>query len=235
MGLVSHMVPLKDLTDSQIDEMFGLMERYYLNVSREEFMQDLENKDRVIILESQGVLKGFSTQLFFRHPIGDRNVNVVYSGDTIIEKERWGSMALPLAFGKLLLSLKEEDPDTDLYWLLTTKGYKTYKFLPVFFFEYSPCCEKQTPPFERELIVSLCRRLFPHRFNEAALILRAEKNGQVLRNDIAPITEARRGDKHIAFFEKLNPGHQQGDELACIVHFHRNNIKPFMLRQLGPS
>ena len=36
-------------------------------------------------------------------------------------------------WGGLALSLIDERPGAELYWFLIAKGYKTYRFLPVFF------------------------------------------------------------------------------------------------------
>ena len=56
-----------------------------------------------------------------------------------------GSLALPVAWGRLMLSLEEVGAGQHLYWLLTSKGYKTYRFLPVFFNEFYPCFSSPTP------------------------------------------------------------------------------------------
>lgn len=232
MGLESKIVPARDLDQESVNEMFRLMDQHYRNVRYQKFLDDLMSKDIAILLMSNGCLTGFSTQVLFKHSIDGRKVNVVFSGDTIIERSYWGSLELPLAFGKMMLSIIDREPALSLYWFLTTKGYKTYRFLPVFFLEFCPCFDGPAHPFERRLLASLGRLMFPDRFNEEALILRAEKEGQVLREELAPITEDRRKDRHIAYFEELNPGHREGDELACLARFHRDNLKPFILRQL---
>jgi hypothetical protein len=41
---------------------------------------------------------------------------------------------------------------------------------------------------------------------------------------VADITSARRRDPHVAFFERKNPGHQQGDELCCLAPLARENF-----------
>jgi hypothetical protein len=39
-------------------------------------------------------------------------------------------------------------------------------------------------------------------------------------------------DPHVAFFQKLNPGYAQGDELVCLARFHPDNLTPYIRRQL---
>ena len=131
-----------------------------------------------------------------------------------------------------MLSILTERPDRELYWLLTSKGYKTYRFLPVFFREFYPSCMKEAPAFEEALLHSLGRRKFGNRFDSESWTIRASDGAQYLRSGVADITEARRRDKDTAFFEKANPGHTKGDELVCIARCHEENINPFILRRL---
>jgi hypothetical protein len=53
----------------------------------------------VILLPDGESLCGFSTQVMFDHTVDGKSVKIVFSGDTIIDKNHWGSMALPLVLG----------------------------------------------------------------------------------------------------------------------------------------
>src|SRR5271157_5771578 len=106
----SHIIPIKNIDQTLKDSMFDLMERYYENTFREDFDNDLRDKQWVITLTdaSNQALVGFSTAIAFDHIFENKKVLIVFSGDTIIQKEYWGSLELALAFGSLLLSLKNE-------------------------------------------------------------------------------------------------------------------------------
>ena len=159
-------------------------------------------------------------------------MKVLFSGDTVIEKSHWGSMALPVAWGRLMLSLLEKHPGTDLYWLLTSKGYKTYRFLPVFFQKFQPCYNAEPAAFEKELLQSLGIQRFGKRYDPACGILRAEPGNQRLKEGIAELDDRRLRDPHVAFFQQRNPGHTQGDELVCLARFNPDNLNPYIRRQL---
>jgi hypothetical protein len=234
MGIRTAIAPVEGLSEKHVHDMLRIMQTYYYNVSPDQFVKDLEEKYRVILLWESGRIRGFSTQMLFDHDFEGRQVQVIFSGDTIIEKSHWGSLALPVAWGRLMLSILSEHSDRDLYWLLTSKGYKTYRFLPVFFREFYPSCRKEAPAFEKALLCSLARRKFCDRFDSRTWIIRASEGAQCLRPGVADITERWRRDKHIAFFEKANPGHAKGDELVCIARCHEGNLKPFILRRLRP-
>ncbi|HWI56930.1 MAG TPA: hypothetical protein VNZ22_06870, partial [Bacillota bacterium] len=189
-------------------------------------------KQWAILLYHKERLCGFSTQVLFDFPHENCLTRILFSGDTIIDKSCWGSLALPVAWGRLMLSLQAAGPDTALYWLLTSKGYKTYRFLPVFFQEFYPCCSAPTPAFEKTLLQHVAGHRFGNRFNPATGVLRAEPGAQRLREGVAGLDERRLRDPHVAFFHHQNPGHAQGDELVCLARCHPENLTPYIRRQL---
>ena len=93
------------ITDKEKTDMFLLMRTYYKNVSKEHFYNDLAKKDRIIMLMDGKSLCGFSTQVLLERTIGNRKTNIVFSGDTIIDKQHNNSFALPIAWGKMMFSI----------------------------------------------------------------------------------------------------------------------------------
>lgn len=233
MNLASKTVPATSLSEGMISEMVRLMQAHYEGVSAEQFRADLAGKHWVILLRDGPRLCGFSTQVLFRLGVMGRDVRVLFSGDTIIDKACWGTLALPLAWGRLMLGLLDEEPETPLYWLLTSKGYKTYKFLPVFFREFHPCVGVPVPEFADAIRTVAARRIGGARYDANRGILHAcSPDPQRLRPGVADLEPRRLHDRHVSFFQSVNPGHAHGDELVCLAQFHRQNLSPFILRQL---
>jgi hypothetical protein len=230
MKLESQTIPVAQLRPECVAQMLHLMQAHYEGVPEEQFLSDLRAKQWVILLYDESRLCGFSTQTLFDFPHENRPTRILFSGDTIIDKDHWGSLALPVAWGRLMLSLTS--PAIELYWLLTSKGYKTYRFLPVFFHEFYPCHTAETPAFERTLLSSVATQRFGARFDPATCVLRAGPGAQHLRAGIAELDGKRLRDPHVAFFQQRNPGHRGGDELVCLARFHTDNLKPYILRQL---
>ena len=211
-----NIIERKYISKETSEKMFFMMKKYYENVSKVKFYSDLEEKEQVIILTCNNELRGFSTQRFFEY---SNNTLIAFSGDTIIEKEHRNSTALPIAWIKLMLSVLETNPNKELYWILTSKGYKTYRFLPVFFNDYYPSRERKITNIEKEIIVKFCEKEFPSVFDKKNLLLRADEKSQRLCKGVADVTERRRKNKDIVFFEKKNPDHSKGDELICLARF----------------
>jgi hypothetical protein len=224
--------PVCNLTQEEITRMLRLMREYYLNVNDVEFRNDLFKKDKVILLMDNGELCGFSTWMQFRHICNEQQVNIIYSGDTITDADHRNSMALPVAWGNLMASILDQDSHTPLFWLLTSKGYKTYRFLPVFFKTFFPSYRCVTPDFERSLMISLARQKFGDKFDPETQVVRVAEGSQCLRPGVGDITPTRLRDEHVDFFYKSNPNYGRGDELVCLARCSRDNIRPFILRQL---
>jgi len=233
MNLQAKVVPIPEVTDAQIERMLALMNAHYENVSDYSFRTDLARKNWVIILEDGAGIQGFSTQSLSQMTIQGTPVRLLFSGDTIIDQQHWGSPALSIAWGRMMLSLLADDPSLPLYWILTSKGYKTYRFLPVFFKEYYPHSERTPPDFAHRLLTTYCKAQYGPRFDPVRWIIRAENSGQRLRPGLADITPSRRRNRDVLFFESSNPGHARGDELACIAQFHPKNLTPFIRRWLA--
>ena len=132
-----------ELTAAQIAVMFDLLGTFFAGVTRPTFDQDLSEKSHVILLEDQhGCLRGFSTLLIYRTNVPNTDATIVYSGDTIVHRDWWGSPALPVTW---LRAVRELTPSTTpVYWLLLTSGFRTYRFLSVFWREFYPRYDAET-------------------------------------------------------------------------------------------
>jgi hypothetical protein len=235
MKLTGQVVRLNDITDVEREEMFLLLETYYANVDRSSFQSDLDEKHWVILLKDPllGVVRGFSTQMLLHVEVGTRMVRALFSGDTIVRREYWARNPLAHVWGNFALALIDEHRAGPLVWFLTTKGYKTYRFLPLFFHEFYPRHDQITPTREAEMIDALARHKYPTGYDAASGVLRWGDSGCRLREGVAEVDHGRMRDPHIRYFTQLNPGHERGDELCCIAPLTRENFTPAAYRVIG--
>lgn len=221
MRLTAETVPVSELGGDDRDRMFALMDAYYEGLYRERFDADLREKQWVILVRepADGALCGFSTQMLFRAG----GAAFLFSGDTIIDRDRWGDSALAGAWGRLALELIDA-ADGPLWWFLASKGYKTFRFLPVFFREFHPHPERPTPPAVRGLLDAAAAHKFGRRYDAAAGVVRACADR--LRAGVADLTPERLHDPFVRFFVERNPGHARGEELCCLASLTRDNFTP---------
>lgn len=219
--LTAACVKVSSLKSAEIDEMFRLFGEYYANVSYEQFKSDLQKKEHVFVMRDPQLpdIKGFSTIVAVSAPAGGRTARGFFSGDTVIDKEYWGSGALGVAFLKFLFLQKLKHPFSPLYWFLISKGYKTYLMMANNFETYYPRFDQPTPAKVQALLDSFAQQLYPTTYNPVTgLIVHPESDAKDrLKAQVAPICEKLLAENpRVAFFVERNPNWKQGDELACL-------------------
>ena len=226
-SLTSIAVPSADLSAMEIQAMFRVFSENFSGATPEIFERDLNNKNWVILLRDCETkeLEGFSTLALYETECNGDPISVVYSGDTIIRREYWGTPELPRSWIHTVLE-KSAHMTQPLYWLLISSGYKTYRFLTVFYKDFYPRCDKPTPPAIQSMMDYLATQRFGSEYHCAEGIVRFNAGATPLRDGIAEITDERLRDPHIAFYLEKNPGHVNGDELVCITQIHPDNFTP---------
>ncbi|MEO6784676.1 MAG: hypothetical protein ABI318_00980 [Chthoniobacteraceae bacterium] len=219
------LLPRAALTHSQRDEMYALLTEHFEGVTRVQFERDLAEKNWVIEIRRDGVLLGFSTLLVCDERFDGAALTAIYSGDTIVAPEAWRSPALARAWIAAVNHLRAAAPARSCHWLLLTSGFRTYRCLPVFWRSFFPRHDTPTPQHERRLLDYLARARYGECYDEATGIVRFP-HPQKLRGPLGEIAAGRAADARVAFFLARNPGHNDGDELACITEISETNLTP---------
>ena len=192
------------------DAMFTLYTTYFETGDRVTFERDLAEKEWVILLTAEdGQVEGFSTLMRMR--VGE--ATIFYSGDTIVAPQRWGSFELPRVWSRHVFA----EADANTYWFLISSGYRTYRFLPLFFREFYPRDQAMKPLLDRIAISK-----FGDAYDAGTGVIRLATPAP-LRSGLSD-PELRMNNPHVRFFVEANPGHANGDELACLVRIHPDNL-----------
>ncbi len=211
-------------TDTDRAAMFALLSAHFEGVDAQQFSSDLDEKNWIVWIEDErGALVGFSTLLAETLDVCGETINVIYSGDTIVSRSAWGSAAFPRAWIHAVYSLRDTLPPGRLLWLLLTSGFRTYRFLPVFWREFYPCVNRATPPNWKSILDLLAERRYGDQYDATTSLVRFAKP-QRLIDELRDIPAGRCRDPHVDFFLSLNPGHVHGDELACIADLDPSNL-----------
>jgi hypothetical protein len=227
-----------ELSQSQRHQMYDLLEAYFVGTRRSQFDRDLAEKESVILLrdEISGAIHGFSTFMRMFATIEDRPIVAFFSGDTIIAREYWGDTLLSRLWSQTIFAEAEliriASPGAKIYWFLICSGYRTWRFLPVFFREFYPNPHSATPAFEQKILDVLGTKKFGEEYVSSCGVVRFH-HPTPLHPGVSDLTEERRRDKSIAFFERVNPGHARGDELACLTEISSQNLTRAGARMVG--
>jgi hypothetical protein len=227
--LAGSVVPRAFVTRDDRDQMYGLLQAYFCGTDRDRFEADLREKEAVLLLRDadSGRIQGFSTLMRMTASIDEKEVVAFFSGDTIIDREYWGETVLSRLWSQTVFAEAErvvaERPAAAIYWFLICSGYKTWRFLPVFFREFYPNACGPTPPHLQRILDTLGARKFGDQYLPETGIVRL-RAATPLRRGIATVTDERLRDPQVAFFARMNPGHARGDELACLTELSRANL-----------
>ncbi|WP_293149563.1 hypothetical protein [Okeania sp. SIO2C9] len=221
----SQLINNKELSSQQKNEMYLLLSTHFVGVKRDVFDEDLAEKNWILLLKDKNShqLQGFSTLLIYNTEFKGETISVVYSGDTIVDPSAWSSSALSKAWIEAIDLLSQEFALGKLYWLLICSGYRTYRFLPVFWQEFYPRFERETPKEIQDLIDFLAAKKFGKNYDRETGIVRFLHPHQ-LKEGLKGIPPERLNDPHISFFNNKNPCHINGDELVCLTEISLENL-----------
>jgi hypothetical protein len=211
-----------ELTRSDRDAMFALYTSYFDTSDRLTFERDLAEKEWVILLRGEdGGVEGFSTLM--RMTVGE--ATVFFSGDTIVARHRWGAFDLPRIWSRYVFTMA----GPNVYWFLISSGYRTYRYLPLFFREFYPRADGGAPL--KPLLDTIAAAKFGDAYDPDSGVVRLATPAP-LRDGVSD-PELRMHNPDVRFFVTRNPGHANGDELACLVPIDVANLTSAGLRMIG--
>lgn len=228
--LTGRIVPIRQLGQGDTAQMFSLMDTFYAYMEKAIFLSDLSKKDYCVLLyDDRGVIQGFSTQQLLKVKVGSICVHGVFSGDTIIHKDCWGSMEIFKCFARFFFPYGAQYEH--FYWFLSSKGYKTYKILPTFFQKFYPNYHDETPPMMKNIMDAFGKGMYPVEYEQETGVIVYRQTKDTLKPGVADITPRHLRDPDIAFFAARNPAYQRGNDMVCIAELKERNLKP-MIRRL---
>jgi hypothetical protein len=220
--LVARTVPVTSLDRATTAAAYRLFASLYEGTDRARFERDLSEKQLIVLLHDRNdrTLQGFSTI-----HVGDvvhrgRPATLVYSGDTAIHPAYWGQKRLQREFSRVLLRQKLRHPTRPLLWFLISKGYKTYLLLTHHFPTSIPRYDRPLDSEMQATLDDVALRRFGTAYNPGRGIVTHPTPRERVRRDVAPLGGPLLNDPHVSFFAARNPGHANGDELACLAEIH---------------
>jgi hypothetical protein len=237
MSVAARIVSTARLSARDMSAAFDLHSRYFVDVRHETFARDMAEKDYVIQLrDGDGNLVGFSTLQHLDLDVAGVSVKFVFSGNTVVDVNHRNTPALAGSFGHHMLRLLDRcKPHTAICWFLITKGFRTYRFLPVFFHEFYPRYDMSTPTEDSIRMHAIASFKYNRNFDPTAGVVRAVETTDRLAPRHCIIPQHRLRDPHVRFFVDSNPAFDCGDELACIARISRSNFNAFAYRAIAAT
>lgn len=219
MSTLKHVLrPRESLNDVERARMLSLMQLCYDNVDPARFHSDLENKrDVIVLVDDDGTIMGFSTVRIAEELLDGRRVDILFSGDTVIHPDCWGAKALQWGFLAYTLRHKLRRPWRPLYWLLLSKGYKTYLLLT----NNLPTAFPRRAHVAPDSLVALRNKVandwWGSEYDATTEILTWADARDRVRSGVAALDAQTLAHPDIAWFVEKNPRWSEGQELVCFA------------------
>jgi hypothetical protein len=220
---------ITELSEQNYRNMQNLYLSHYDGSTALQFETDLQEKSEAILVFNQENLVGFTTLKVYEHEWAGRNIQIVYSGDTIVDPAHWGQQALAFTWIAKMGELKRAKPDLPMYWFLIVKGHRTYKYLPVFGKSFYPHWNIDRSDL-KPLADDLALKKFGHDYNPTTGVVEFPLSKGHLKPDIALPSEEEKSRDAVRFFLQRNPNYLHGHELVCLCEITEENMKPLTRR-----
>jgi len=212
----SKILPVTSLSDKSISEMAKLFEQYYVDISLEQFRSDLFEKTHVFMFTDKKKIVGFST-IFRKHIPSVGPGTFLFSGDTVLMEEYWGSKILQKTFFRYIVESKLRTPALPLYWMLISKGFKTYLMMRRNFAHSFPQQDTKTPETIQKIMDHFYKWKYGEFYNPRTGLITFESSRGAVKGKIADPTKENFEDPEVQYFLGKNPDYKKGVELACVA------------------
>jgi hypothetical protein len=234
MSYITKFAATAHLDQSTLEALAGLYLSNYDGTNLSLFKADLADKDEVLLLYSDDNLVGFTTFKTYLRDWNNQKIKILYSGDTIVDRDHWGQQALAFAWIGRMGEIKRQDPDIQFYWFLLVKGHRTFKYMPVFGKTFYPHWSIDRDELKL-LATTLAEEKFGSEFNPTNGVVEFKSSRGHLKAEIANPSEEDMTKEAVQFFIERNPNYKNGHELVCICEMEEHNMKPLTKRLFRKS
>ncbi len=223
--ITSTLLLRQEVDESRAEQMFDLFKAHFDGVEDLVFREDLDEKTHVLLLEDPVEVVGFTTLRLYTTEFRGDPISVLFSGDTIVAPDARKSPLLSSSWIGAVESIRATCPEGQpFYWFLICSGFRTYRFLPLFFQEFYPRHNEATPDRLQDLMHQLASDRYGANYSRETGVVRLPGRQTPLRTAEGTIPDSRRKNPHVAFFESRNPSHMEGEELVCITRPVPDNL-----------
>ncbi len=221
---------VKSVSDEVVRRIFDdLYKDYYDGVTYDGYFRDhFKEKDYVILLSTNGAIRGFSLQQVLRTRVDGEEAVVLWAGDILVHPDYWGKNEYRLKLFELCMKLYDENPGKRVYRLATPKGYKTYRVAHNLFHTYYPSPDHNYyPEFEAAIIDDILSSKYPPEiYHKEEKLLVVREDDHRLAKGFAQVTPDKLNDPIIKCFYENNPDYTRGNEIPVIARITPENLKP---------
>ena len=231
--IVSETKKIATCSEHEKETFYQLLCQGFLGVTWNDFIRDFQEKDAVMILRKErceGEIVGWSTLMVLSLAMADIEVKGIFSGDTIVLPEYRSGTGLGVELGRYFMQIYKQFPQHIVYYILISKGWRTYKILPFFFKEFSPRYDKPTSACDKAVMDAFGKKKYSYHYNPVTGVVTFSP--QKLRPESVDAIPVKI-DAQTQFFLRSNPGYLEGHELVCVARVAPDNFTSALKRLLN--
>lgn len=234
--ITSQTKTIQECTFSEMRQCYGLLLREFDGVIWKDFTRDFKEKDHVMMLiNEQGLIVGFSTLMIIDLNVSGRTTKAIFSGDTAVLNEYRDSFGFATELAKYFTRSIEMYPENDVYYVLITKGWRTYRVLPFYFKEFAPSYRQPTSKEQSAVIDVFGYKKYPKNYDSRSGLLVFGGEVQRLKAESTDALPPAKNSPDADFFFSRNPDYLSGNELICVAKVALENFTGAMQRLRGPD
>ena len=228
--IISQTKAIEDCSISVLNQCYELLCKEFAGVYFDNFVRDFNEKDVVMLIEIDNKIVGFSTLMLIDLPIPGRSVKAVFSGDTAVLREYRGSSGIGVEIGNFFIQTIKRFPSYEIYYVLISKGWRTYRILPSFFNDFSPRYDMSISDYDKSVMDTFGLVKYPNHYDPDSGLLVFNGDVERLKLESLDAVPPIKMDSHTDFFLKRNPDYLKGNELVCIARVTPKNFAGAMIR-----
>lgn len=221
MAKASQKVSIDVIASDQVaapvwDEIWALTQTFF-QTERHYAEQKLKRRQRIVLFRAGPgrELIGIASIDIYPVLFKRRKLVAIHTSHVLLKEAYRGRNLLQRIGFNTFLEVRARYPLHRIYWFFETFSYKSYLLLPRNFRDYWPRPEQTTPDWERALMDYLATLIHRSAWRaERGIVMRSGQKR--LQPDAAPLTDGASASPELAYFERANPGHAQGDMLVCL-------------------
>lgn len=235
MRVITDVRATAAITRREWDDIWSLTQSFY-DTDRAYAEERLKAHRRTALFRSAGdaALVGMASLDAYPVTFAGRKLAVIYTSHVLLQPSYRGHNLIQRLGLRTFLETRVRYPIRPIYWFFDTFSYKSYLLLPRNFREFWPRHDCATPTWERTLMNQLATQTYGSAWQaESGVVVRSGRKR--LRPDVAPLDETLSRTPDIEFFNRVNPGHAEGDMLVCLCPLNGANWLSIGARSLERS
>lgn len=228
--LHSFVQSIKDLTSTDRDKMYEIMQQHFVGITLEIFNADLDEKDWVVrVNNALDEIQGFSTIKLLKQEHKGETVYGFYSGDTVLALDALGDPSWISAWGDFVFSHAESLRPAKSYWVFTTSTVRTYEIISSCYKDYIPNPFAEVDADKLLIMQNFIAQKYHDAYDANANLVILPKAVSYKESEILNLNFNHKREFTNHFYQ-LNPNYRDGNMLGCMAEVIPSNLTRIGLR-----